>query len=305
MSTNSKAWIALVFICIAWGTTYLGIKFALGAMPPFLMAGVRQVLAGLLVFLMATTNKLPKDMSRANLLRQALIGFLLITVGNGLVSWAEAIIPSSVAALICAMMPIMSVLISVFVQRGEKLNALILLGMLLGFLGVVVNFRDSISDLSNTRYIIGIFATLVGTIGWASGSILGKNNSSKANPIFNSAVQITVGGIFLLIISPAVDDYSLINLADHVGLLSILYLIIVGSVLAYTAYMYALKHLPIGMVLTYAYINPLVAVLIGWWLANEPLNVYTAISFICITAGVFVVRKGYQIAKKEVVVKVE
>ena len=297
MSTHSKAWIALVFICIAWGTTYLGIKIGLGALPPFLMAGSRQLLAGIIIFLMAFGNKLPKDLSRNNIARQALIGFLLITLGNGLVSWAEAYIPSGVAALLCATMPIMSVLLNVTVQKTEKINPLIVTGMLIGFLGVALNFRDSVKDLSNSTYLLGIVATLTATITWAYGSMISKKNKANTNPIFNSALQVSFGGLFLLLFSPAVDNYDHINLQNTEGLLAIGYLILVGSVLAYTAYMYALKHLPVGLVMVYAYINPLVAVLLGWWLVNEPLTIYTMLSFICIAGGLFLVNKGYKKAK--------
>ncbi|OJV53539.1 MAG: hypothetical protein BGO31_01340 [Bacteroidetes bacterium 43-16] len=297
MSTHSKAWIALVFICIAWGTTYLGIKIGLEALPPFLMAGSRQLLAGLIIFLMAFGNKLHRDLSRSNIARQALIGFLLITLGNGLVSWAEAFIPSGVAALLCATMPIMSVLINLTVQKTEKINSLVVLGMLVGFAGVALNFKDSVKDLSNTDYILGIVATLTATTTWAYGSIISKKNNPQANPIFNSALQVSFGGLFLLLFSPAVDNYEHINLQHTEGLLAIVYLIVVGSVLAYTAYMYALKHLPVGLVMVYAYINPLVAVLLGWWLVNEPLTIYTMLSFVCIVSGLFLVNKGYKRVK--------
>lgn len=294
MSTATKAWIALIFVCIAWGTTYLGIKVGLEALPPFLMAGCRQVIAGWLIFIMAMGNKLVKDTSLQNIMRQAWIGFLLITMGNGLVSWAESYIPSGVAALLCATMPIMSVLLNLTVQKTEKVNSLIIIGMLVGFVGVALNFKDSVKDLSNTKYILGIIATLTATVTWAYGSMASKKNKKDANPIFNSALQVTFGGLFLLLMSPAVDDYNKINLDNTDGLWAIVYLIIVGSVLAYTAYMYALKHLPVGLVMIYAYVNPLVAVFLGWWLANEPLTIFTMISFVCIVGGLFLVNRGYK-----------
>ncbi|MNS55553.1 putative inner membrane transporter YedA [compost metagenome] len=294
MQQNTKAWIALIFICIAWGTTYLGIKYGLEALPPFLMAGVRQTIAGLIIGLMALSNRKANDWSMANIGRQAMIGFLLITLGNGLVSWAEAYIPSGVAALVCATMPVMSVLITLARHKQERVNAFIIIGMLLGFAGVAINFKDSVSDLSNTKYLMGIVATLVATTSWAYGSIMGKRNKSDANPVFNSAVQVFSGGIFLLLFSPLVDDYHKINLQHTHALMAIVYLITVGSVLAYTAYMYALKHLPVGVVMIYAYINPLVAVLLGWQLAGEPLTMYTLLSFLCIALGVYLVNLGYK-----------
>ncbi|HRP90544.1 MAG TPA: EamA family transporter [Edaphocola sp.] len=294
MSIKVKAWLALIFICLAWGTTYLGIKIGLEALPPFLMAGVRQFSAGILIFLMSLGNKMKKDFSIDNIARQALIGFLLITLGNGLVSWAELYIPSGVAALICAIIPITTVLLNLGIQKNETLNNTIIIGMILGFIGVAINFKESIGDIGKAKYTLGIFAVFMATIAWAIGSIISKKNNKPTNPIFNSALQVTFGGLFLLLFSPLVDDYQLINLNNTEGILGILYLIIIGSVFAYTAYMYALKHLPIGLVMIYSYINPLVAVLLGWWMADEVLNLYTLISFLCIIFGLLVVNNGYK-----------
>ncbi|HTO14299.1 MAG TPA: EamA family transporter [Edaphocola sp.] len=303
MSVQTKAWLALIFICLAWGTTYFGIKIALGAFPPFLMAGIRQFIAGLIIFLMAFSNKLKKDFSINNILRQALIGFLLITLGNGLVSWAEVYIPSGVAALICAVIPIATVVVSLMIQKNEKVNIIIIVGMVLGFLGVAINFKDSIGVIGQQQYTIGIFAVFIATLAWAFGTVISKRNPKDTNPIFNSAIQVTAGGILLLPFSLAFDNYQNIHLENTQGLLGVLYLIIIGSVLAYTVYMYALKHLPIGVVMIYSYINPLVAILLGWWLANEPLNLYTFISFTCIISGLLVVYKGYKkLATKKIIV---
>jgi drug/metabolite transporter (DMT)-like permease len=220
--------------------------------------------------------------------------FLLITSGNGLVSWAESYIPSGVAALLCATMPIMSVALNLLSHKKEKVNVLIVIGMLIGFLGVALNFKDSLKDLTNTKYILGIAATLTATITWAYGSIISKKNKADANPMFNSALQVSFGGLFLLVLSPFTDNYEQINLSNATGLWATAYLIIIGSVAAYTAYMYALRHLPIGLVMVYAYVNPLVAVLLGWWLASEPLTITTAMSFICIVGGLYLVNRGYK-----------
>lgn len=302
MNTTTKAWLALIFICIAWGTTYLGIKICVEAYPPFLMAGVRQTIAGMLIFLLAVFNRKGFDWSYKNISRQVLIGFLMITIGNGLVSWGEQYIPSGLAALICGMMPIGAVIINVAINKSEKLNTLIVIGILLGFAGVAVNFKDSIADLANPKYIVGVLLTLVATFTWALGSVVSRKNVGAKNPVFNSSIQVISGGIFLLIISPTVDNYQHVDWKNKEAFISFLYLIIIGSVAAYTAYMYALKELPVGIVTIYAYINPLVAVLLGWWWLSEPLNIYTMISFVLIMLGVFLVNKGYKLEKKKVLV---
>ncbi len=301
MKSKTKAWLALIFICIAWGTTYLGIKICVEAYPSFLMAGVRQFVAGILIFFIALASRRKPDLSRRNILMHVLIGFLMITMGNGLVSWGEQYIPSGVAALICAIMPIFAVAINVFVNRMEKINLLIAIGMAVGFLGVAVNFRNNIADLANSKYIIGILVTLVATFAWGLGSVISRKHYSNSNPIFNSAVQVAAGGFFLLLLSPAMDDYATIQWNNTEAFLSLLYLIIIGSVAAYTAYMYALKNLPVGVVMIYAYINPLVAVILGWWWKDEPLTVYTMLSFVAIMLGVYLVNKGYRKEQLKVV----
>lgn len=297
MESKTKAWLALIFICIAWGTTYLGIKICVEAYPSFLMAGVRQFVAGILIFFLAFSNRIKPDLSQRNVLMHILIGFFMVTMGNGLVSWGEQYIPSGVSALICAVMPVFTVVINVFVNKAEKINLLIAIGMITGFLGVALNFRNNIADLANSTYIIGIIVTLVATFAWGLGSVFSRKHYSNSNPIFNSALQVSSGGFFLLLLSPAVDDYSRIQWNNTEAFFSLLYLIIIGSVAAYTAYMYALKNLPVGIVMVYAYINPLVAVLLGWWWKDEPLTIYTMISFTAIVLGVYLVNKGYRRAR--------
>lgn len=299
MHPKTKAWLALLFICIAWGTTYVAIKICVLIYPAFLLAGIRQFIAGMIILALAVAFKGRGDLSRRNLRQQMLVGFLMITVGNGLVSWGEKYIPSGVAALICAMMPVFGVMINLGINKKEKVNWLIAVGMALGFFGVALNFRDSLSDLTNTKYIGGIIGTLIATCAWALGSILGKRSTSTANPMFNSGLQVIFGGLFLLIFSPVADNYSNIKTVNAEALWSLLYLITIGSVAAYSAYMYALKELPVGIVMTYAYVNPLVAVLLGWWWLGEPLTWITALSFTGIMLGVYLVNRGYKLEKEK------
>ncbi len=289
-----RALLAFFFICIAWGTTYLAIKVGVMAWPAFLYAGVRQVISGIIIIIAALSIQRQADLSRTNLTRQMLIGFLMITIGNGLVTWSEKFIPSGVAALICAMMPVCAVLINLGMNRRERMNLLITIGIALGFCGVALNFRSNFADLRNGKYIAGIIATFCATSSWALGSIVNKKNKEVINPIFNSGLQLGFGGIFLLIGSPFIDDYHQARFMDHDALWALVYLIIVGSVLAYTAYMYALKELPVGLVTVYAYVNPLVAVVLGYLLLKEPLNIYTGLSFVSILLGVFLVNRGYK-----------
>ena len=234
------------------------------------------------------------DLSFKNLRHQLLVGFLLITAGNGLVTWGEKYIASGVAALICSMMPIFAVLFNLISSKQEKLNLYIVAGLLLGFTGVALIFKDNIADLANPSYIMGILAIFLATSSWALGSVFNKRKPQSTNPVFNAGLQLFFGGAFLLLFSPAIDSYEHIGMIDTDALWAMLYLIIFGSVLAYTAYMYALKELPVGLVSTYAYVNPLVAVILGNIILFEPLTLITALAFITIIIGVYLVNYGYR-----------
>jgi drug/metabolite transporter (DMT)-like permease len=296
MKNQTKAYIAYAFICIIWGTTYLAIRVAVFHYPPYLMAGTRQVLSGLILVAIALMINRQVDLSRKNILQQAIIGFLLITMGNGLVTWAEQYIQSGIAALICSTMPISAVLINI-VSGKERLNLRVILGMLLGFSGVAVVFHESLNQQANGDnqiFIIGIVALFVATFSWALGSLFNKRNADAKNSLFNAGLQVIIGGSFMFIISPFVDHYDQFTLWNEEGFWAVVYLVVFGSVLAYAAYMYALKVLPVGFVTSYAYVNPLVAVLLGSWMLDEALNMYTILAFVMIIMGIFIVRSGYK-----------
>jgi len=294
MNRNTKAWLALVFICIVWGTTYLAIRVGVMHYPAFLFAGIRQFSAGIILMLAAYSVNRKVDWNKEHILRNALIGGLMITMGNGLVTWGEKYIPSGVAALICSMMPIFAVLFNLLQSKKEHFNPTIAAGLVLGTAGVGFIFKDNIKDFTNTTYILGMGATLVATASWAMGSLISRKNTKQTNPMFNSGMQLFFGGVFLFAFSPFVDSYDNIDYANANALLSLAYLIVFGSVLAYAAYNFTLSTLPVGVVTLYAYVNPLVAVVMGYLLMNEPLNIYTALAFVTIAIGVYFVNIGYR-----------
>lgn len=294
MTKQTKAYLALAFICIVWGTTYLALRVAVQHYPAFLYAAIRQVISGGIIITIGLMMSRQVDLSRRNLMVQAVVGFLLITVGNGLVTWGEIHVPSGVAALICSMMPIAAVVVNLAGPSREKLTAPIVIGMLLGVCGVALIFKDNIDDLFNRSYLLGMIGIFVATCSWAFGSVYSKKRQSKVNPVFNAGLQLLFGGVFLFAGSPLIDDYSVMDFWHPEAIWPMVYLIVAGSVLAYTAYMFALRELPVGVVSLYAYVNPLVAVLLGYWLLNEQLTWFTALAFITIMAGVFLVNYGYR-----------
>lgn len=303
MTRQTKAYLALIFICIVWGTTYLAIRVAVQHFPAFLFAGIRQSISGIIILIIALFLNRNVDLSLKNILHQATVGFLLITVGNGLVSWGEKTVPSGIAAIICSLMPIVSILFNLLLSKKEKINGHIVTGMLVGFGGVGLIFKDDLIHMGNTDYLKGSLGILIATSSWALGSVINKQRTSNINPVFNSGIQVLAGGLLLFLFSPVMDTYEHMDLFNRDVFLSLLYLILFGSVLAYTAYMFALKELPVGIVSLYAYVNPLVAVVMGYWFLEEALTVYTVLAFISILAGVYLVNFGYRKQHKQNEVK--
>ncbi|MBS1774199.1 MAG: EamA family transporter [Bacteroidetes bacterium] len=298
MSRHTKAILALIYICIIWGTTYLSIRIVVKHFPPFLFAAIRQIVSGSIIIIIALAMNRKADLSRKNIIHQAMVGFLLITMGNGFVSWGEKFIPSGVAALICSLMPLNAVLLNVAINK-EKVNLSIMSGLVIGFMGIALIFRDNIADLANSAYLWGMIATFFASSCWSLGSVLNKKHASPTNPIFNSGLQLCFGSIGLFVLSSFMDDYTHLDFFQPAVAGNMLYLVIFGSILAYTLYMYALKELPMGISSLYAYVNPLVAVLIGFWILNEQLTWYTAASLAAIATGVYIVNYGYRKQHKQ------
>src|SRR5688500_13619221 len=236
-------YIALALVCIIWGTTYLALRIAVLHFPPFLFTAMRQTTAGLLLLSFVFMFGKAAIPSRDHILRQAVGGFFMISMGNGLVAWAEMHIPSGVAAIICSMMPVIVILINLFSSKEEKPTLPIILGVALGLLGIVIIFSEHIAGFSNTEYIIGIILTFAAVVSWAAGSIWIKKSNTDTNPFVNAGLQMFFGGLWCFPLSFFFDDLRVVTWSADV-VYSLVYLIIFGSIIAYASYSYALRKLP-------------------------------------------------------------
>jgi drug/metabolite transporter (DMT)-like permease len=291
------AYIALAAVCLIWGTTYLALRIAVVHFPPFLFTAIRQITAGLLLLAFMFTLGKAAFPTKQHFIRQAIGGFFMLSLGNGLVAWAEMHIPSGVAAIICSLMPVVVILMNLVINQDEKPNAPIIIGVILGLIGIIMIFGEHFAEFSNTQYLLGIIMTFGAVVAWAGGSIWIKKKNGDSNPFVNAGIQMLFGGIWCLPLSLAFDDYSTLTWSmEAIG--SLIYLIIFGSIIAYASYSYALKKLPMTIVSMYAYINPLVAVLLGWFVLNEKLNLRIILAFILTVAGIYIVNRGYQLRKE-------
>jgi drug/metabolite transporter (DMT)-like permease len=287
---NRAAYLAWLAVCVIWGTTYLGIRIALETVPPALVGALRYCVAGvaLAIILRARRERIP---GREHWPGLALLGFLMIGLGNGGVIWAEQWVPSGLAAVIMASCPFWMVGLESLLPTGERLTRQGITGLLTGFTGILLLVRPDLAsgDQSGRHFIAGLVALQFACIGWSLGSSYSKRHARKENALGAAAVQMIFGGAFLLIAATARGEWRNLTFTWRSGAAE-LYLIVFGSLLAYSAYTYALKHLPVSTVSLYAYVNPVIAVALGTLLAGEPFGWREFVTSAIVFAGVAVVR---------------
>lgn len=304
METKTKAIIALIIVCIFWGTTYLALRIGVKDFPPFLFSGIRQVSAGLLLLVIMYFAKMLEKVTFKDIAKQALPGILLITLGNGIIGWAELYVPSGLAALIVSVMPIYIVIMNIISgKEKKKFNLKIIGGFALGCIGIILIFKDNLADLAKPEYFWGVVASFGACVFWALGSIYMKHTSFTTSPYTNASIQFISGGIGLFLFSLMFDDYAQLSAITADSLWALLYLTIVGSLVSYLSYLYAIQHLPIVMVSTYAYVNPIIAILLGVLILSERITWITVLALATTLYGVYLINSGYRSAVDKVINK--
>jgi drug/metabolite transporter (DMT)-like permease len=191
-------------------------------------------------------------------------------------------------------MPIWVIMINLTINKDERPTLPIIIGVLMGLFGIMMIFGEHVADFSRRDYLLGIIMTFIATLSWASGSVWIKKRNLQGNPFMNAGLQMFFGGLFMLPCSLLVDDLSAIRWTPEAAY-SMLYLIVFGSLIAYTCYSYALRKLPMTIVSLYAYVNPVVAVVLGWLVLDEKLNLRIIAAIVLTVAGIYIVNKGYQL----------
>lgn len=292
-----KGYAAWISICIVWGTTYLAIRIGVAHIPPMLFAGIRWIFAGIIFVsvLRLSNKKLPKFNDLKHI---AIMGLLMLGFGNGLVVTGEQYISSGLAALLITTVPFWIVGFDSLASKKSVVNKYIAIGLLLGLLGVTAIFGDNWKDLLNKDYFIGVLSILGAVVAWSLGSVYSKHKKISIHPLMSAAVQMLVAGIAQILLGILLGELSEVKLSQE-GMLSLSYLIIFGSIIGYGSYIYAIEHLPLSLVSTYAYINPIIAVFLGWLVLDEKLNIYMILAAVLIIAGVMLVKKGAELNIKK------
>ena len=271
---KTKIWIALIALYIVWGSTYLGIKVAIETIPPFFHAGIRFLASGLI--LLAWQKAAGQEMpTRPQWKSTFIIGTLLLLGGNGLVAWAEQFIPSGIAALIIATVPLSLVILEAFRPGGVKPNWQAFVGLAFGFVGIFILAGPAeISGSQSKLNPFGVAALLLATVLWATGSIYSKNADLPKASLVTTGAEMLMGSIGLFVVSLLTGELTGWNPAEVSArsLGGLAYLITVGSIVGFGSYIWLLGNAPISLVATYAYVNPIVAVILGYFLGNETLE---------------------------------
>jgi drug/metabolite transporter (DMT)-like permease len=282
-----------VFVCLVWGTTYLGIRIALETIPPLLMGGIRFGIAGaiLLAALKARGERLP---GASRLPALMLLGTLLLGFGNGGVVWAEQTVPSGLTAVLVAMSPFWMVGVDALTAHGEPITRRRAAGLIIGFSGILLLVWPEIHVGETGRaFLSGVVAAQLACCGWALGSTYSRRRGHTAardeNVLVTAAFEMLFGGLALLVAGTLRGELALLTFNARTAS-ALAYLIVFGAIGGFTAYAYALKHLPIATVSLYAYVNPVIAVALGTIVLNEPFNARLGAAAAFVLVGMALVR---------------
>jgi drug/metabolite transporter (DMT)-like permease len=279
---------AFAIIYVVWGSTYLAILFAIDTLPPFLMASMRFLIAGAVLYAWSRTRGGAAAPNRTQWRATAFVGVLLLLGGNGLVVWSEQRIPSGMAALLVGTVPCFMVLLDWLRANGQRPTRLVVAGLALGLLGLIwLVGPDSVMG-GGRADLLGAAALVLASFSWAFGSIWSRHAPMPASPFLSTAMQMLAAGVALLGVSlllgePWSFDVFAVSLRSWLGFL---YLVVFGSLVAFSAYVWLLRASTPERVSTYAYVNPVVAVLLGAAFAGEELTVRMAVAAVVIVSGV-------------------
>lgn len=278
--------LAFFAIYVIWGSTYLLNKIAVTELPPFFLASIRFIVAGICIFIIAKILKVDISITKEQLKNTAIAGFLFLTFGNGVVVWALKYVDSGFAALEISAQPLV-VLILMRIFQGKKISAMSYIGVLLGFIGIYLLVSQK-QLISQEGQIIGMIMIFICMISWASGSLFVGKANLPSNYFVNTGYQMLTGGIMLAIASVCFGEpWTLPSSWSMDVQWSMLGLILFGSIIAFTAFNYLLKEVSPEKVATSTYVNPIIALILGWWILNEQITTQSIIAAIVLLTGVY------------------
>jgi drug/metabolite transporter (DMT)-like permease len=285
----SRAQIAAAFasIYLIWGSTYLAIRYAVETIPPFLMGGTRFVISGALLYVWAR-SRVAAIPTRINWKNAVIAGGFLLLGGNGAVVWAEQFMPSGLTALLVSILPFWLVIIEWVRPPRQRPSGAILVGLVLGFIGIVVLVGPSELGGHEDASPLGTLVLILGSLSWAIGSFWSRDAELPASGLLTTGMEMLGGGVLMLIVGTLSGELSRLDLhgVSHASVIGLAYLITFGSLIGFTSYIWLLDKVSPAHLGTYAYVNPIIAVLLGWAIAGEKLSARTAVAAAIVIAGV-------------------
>jgi drug/metabolite transporter (DMT)-like permease len=291
LAPRSRIILAFAAVYVIWGSTYLAIRFAIETLPPLLMIGSRFLIAGLILYAVVRSRGVPAP-SRANWLNASLIGVMLLACGTGVVVWAEERVASGIAALLVSVVPLWMVLIDWLRPRGTKPSAWVMAGVVVGLAGLWILADPLASGVNRNLFVEAML--MLAALSWAAGSVYSKHAPLPESKFLTTAIEMLAGGTALVLVGLAAGELGHLDpgaVSMRSGL-SLLYLIVFGSLVAFSAYVWLLQAVSPALVSTYAFVNPIVAVFLGWAFASEPVTARTAIAAAIIIGGVALITIG-------------
>ena len=291
-NTRGRLIAAFAAVYIIWGSTYLAIRYAVQTIPPFLMAGTRFAISGAALYAWARFREAERP-TRAQWKAVSVVGLLMLFGGNGAVVWAEQRVPSGIAALLVAIVPVWMVLLDWARPQGKRPSAAVFIGLALGLAGLVLLVGPGALAAHGGVDTLGSLVLVAGSLFWASGSVYSRYGAHPRSAILTTGMQMLAGAAaFLLaaVLTGELHDFhpTAVSPASAIGLA---YLVTFGSLIGFTAYVYLLRATTPAKASTYAYVNPVVAVLLGWAVAGEPVTARTLMAAAVILAGVAIITR--------------
>jgi len=288
--SKQKAYLALFVVCIVWGVSWVGTKAAVKYMPPIQMVGIRQIIAGLayVLFFVMRGKSLPKGKEWYPIILLSALNFM---ISNGLATWGVKLTTAGLSSILGAVFPLWLVLI-LTLRGSSKIPPLAWLGILLGFGGICIIFYDHLAELFHPGFQLGVILGLMAALAWAFGTVYTKEFALSFNPYHSIGWQMLISGIVLTLIAQVSGNVIPLNEVKLYTWGAIAFLVIISSIIAFVAYLYALQKLPTGLVSIYAYINPIVAVVTGSILLNERMTLVMMAGAIITLTGVYIVNKS-------------
>jgi drug/metabolite transporter (DMT)-like permease len=277
----SRAQIVAAFasIYVIWGSTYLAIRYAVETIPPFIMGGVRFLISGAMLYLWARSRGAPRP-TRLHWRNAIIAGGFLLLGGNGAVVWAEQFVPSGLTALLVSILPFWLVIIEWIRPPRRRPSAAVLVGLVLGFIGIIVLVGPSDVGGHGDVMPLGALVLILGSLSWAIGSFWSRDAQLPESGLLTTGMEMIGGGVLLLVVGTLAGEFSHLDIhgISNASAFGLLYLITFGSLLGFTSYIWLLDKVSPARLGTYAYVNPIVAVLLGWAIAGERLSIRTGVA---------------------------